>query len=66
MAITIVEMSMQASTPVPTNTGMQVAVVRPSGPDTVDVTINAQNGSVTIQLSAQDAAGLARELAGGS
>ena len=59
MAITLTQISMTA---VPSNTGMQVAIVRPLDSGTVQLTLNAHNGSVTIDIPADDLSGLITQL----
>ncbi len=46
----------------PANVGMQVAATRPVDADTVQLTINAKNGTVVLELSRADATGLAKQL----
>jgi len=62
MAITLTELSMRTAS-VPPDIGMQVAVVHRVDAATVQLVVNAKNGSVTMELDPADAAGLARELA---
>ncbi len=59
MAITLTQIS---ATAVPSNTGMQVAIVRPLDSGTVRLTLNAHNGSVTIDIPADDLSGLITQL----
>jgi hypothetical protein len=61
MATTLLSVTMEANPPLDVS-GMQVAVVRPAGNGTIQMTVNAVNGSVTILLDASGAAGLASQL----
>jgi hypothetical protein len=60
VAITFNEVIMHAQAG--TNTGMQVAAVYPLDSGNIKLVINAHNGSVTMELDAADAAGLAQKL----
>lgn len=62
MAINFTALSMHTAS-VPPDIGMQVAVVHRLDAGTVQLVVNAQNGSVTMELDPEDAAGLAKELA---
>ena len=60
MSATLVNVTMTAG-PTGPPAEMQVAVVRPSA-ENVLLTLNASNGTVTVSLGQDDAAGLAQEL----
>ena len=59
MAITFTKVSMSSA---PSQVGMQVAIVRPLDSETVELTVNAHNGSVTMDIPAGDLSGLIAEL----